>query len=461
MTTITRHTSHDSFCRQIPDVGVVLADDDGYDQARQPWNVAVDQRPAAVVYPTTAAQIAAVVRAADDVGLRVAPQGTGHNAGPLPGLDDVVLLRTSHMRQVTIDRGRGIARVESGALWLDVTEPAGRHGFAALHGSSPDVGVAGYSLGGGIGWYARQHGLQTNSVTAVELVLADGRQVRADAEHEQELFWAVRGGSGNFGVVTALEFRLYPIRTAYAGFLAWEWNHAPEVLRRYAEWAPSAPDEVTTSVRLLQLPPIPDIPEPMRGRQLVMIDGAVLGDDDGAQRVIAPLRELRPEVDTFGQISAPALVRLHMDPEGPTPVIGNSSVLGGLPESGIDALLSVAGPGSGTSLLIAAELRQLGGALARTDPAGGALPRLDGEYALFTCGIAPTSDAAAAAIADTQRVVAALAPYANGRKYLNFVEHRTDPRAGYDPRTWNRLREIRAAVDPNGLFVANHPVPRA
>ena len=136
-------------------------------------------------------------------------------------------------------------------------------------------------------------------------------------------------------------------------------------------------------------------------------------------------------------------------------------MLGVLPESGIDALLSVAGPGSGTSLLVAAELRQLGGALARNDAAGGALPRLDGQYVLFTCGIAPTPGAAATAIADTERVVAAMTPYADKRQYLNFVEHPTDPSAGYDPQIWNRLREIRAAVDPNGLFVANHPVPPA
>src|SRR5262249_1530904 len=161
----------------------------------------------------------------------------------------------------------------------------------------PDVGVAGYSLGGGMGWYARQLGLQTNSVTAIELVTADGSLVRATAETEPELFWALRGGGGNFGVATALEFALYPTTSAYAGLLAWDWHRWEGVLRRYVDWTASAPDSVPTSLRLMQLPPLPMLPEPVRGRQLIVIDGAVLGD--APEPVIAALRELRPEIDTF------------------------------------------------------------------------------------------------------------------------------------------------------------------
>ncbi len=201
---------------------VHLPGDPGYDAARVPWNVAVQQRPAAVVYPASADEVVEVVRAASAAGLRVAPQGTGHNAGPLGDLADTVLVRTSAMREVTVDAASRTARVGAGALWIDVVEAVAPFGLAALHGSSPDVGVVGYSLGGGIGWYARALGMATNSVTAVELVTADGRLVRADAEHEPDLFWAVRGGGGNFGVVTAMEFRLYPIETAFAGMLVWD-----------------------------------------------------------------------------------------------------------------------------------------------------------------------------------------------------------------------------------------------
>jgi FAD/FMN-containing dehydrogenase len=271
---------------------VHLPGDPGYDAARMPWNVAVDQRPAAVAYPADASEVAAVVRAAASAGLRIAAQGTGHNAGPLASrLDDVVLLRTAAMTGVAIDTDARIARVNAGALWLDAVDAAAPHSLAALHGSSPDVGIVGYSLGGGMGWYARTLGLQANSITAAELVTADGSLVRVDAEHETDLFWAMRGGGGNFGVVTALEFRLYPISSAYAGMLAFDWAYAEPVLRRWADWAAEAPDAVTTSFRLLQLPPMPEIPEQFRGRQLAVIDGAVLADDERADGIHPPHRE--------------------------------------------------------------------------------------------------------------------------------------------------------------------------
>jgi FAD/FMN-containing dehydrogenase len=439
---------------------ILLPGEEGYDAARAPWAVNADLRPAAVAQPRDAAQVQLIVRAAAGLGLRIAPQGTGHHAHAMPrSLDDVVLLRTNMMNRVSIDPDRRIARAESGAVWLDVVEPAGRHGLAALHGSSPDVGVAGYSLGGGIGWYARKLGMATNSLTAVELVTASGELVRADAEHEPELFWALRGGGGNFGVVTALEFALFPITTAYAGMMVWDCRHAERVLRRYAEWAPEAADEVTTSLRLLQVPPIPEMPEFVRGRQVVAIDGAVLADDETAERILAPLRELGPEIDFFGRKPAPELVRLHMDPEGPTPTISESAMLGWLAPSGVDALLGVAGPDSGSSLLVAAELRQLGGALGRAHPGAGALPRLEGSFALLALGMPNPMADEERTRADARRVVTAMAPYANGRSYLNFVEKHGNAGTGYDPRTWDRLRAVRRQYDPAGLFVANHQIP--
>jgi FAD/FMN-containing dehydrogenase len=208
--------------------------DPGYDAARMPWNVAVDLRPAAVAFPTSAADVQEIVSAAAAAGLRVAPLSTGHNAAPLCALDDVVLVRTSAMRGVTVDPAARTARVEAGAIWEDVVEAAAPHGLAALHGSSPDVGVAGYSLGGGIAWYSRKLGLQANSVTAIEIVLADGSLTRVDDVHEDALFWALRGGGGSFGVVTALEFDLYPIETAYAGMLIWDRCDAEKALRGWA-----------------------------------------------------------------------------------------------------------------------------------------------------------------------------------------------------------------------------------
>ena len=438
-----------------------LPGDAAYDAARVPWNVAIDLRPAAVAVPRDVAEVQRVVRAAVAADLRIAPQSTGHNAGPLvaQGLDDVVVLRTSAMTDVQVDPVRRVARVEGGALWVHATEAAGDHGLAALHGSSPDVGIAGYSLGGGIGWYARKLGLATNSLLAVELVTADGEHVRADDTRNRELFWALRGGGGSFGVVTALEFRLYDIPTAHAGMLVWDLALAEPVLRRWVDWTAGAPDEVTTSFRVLNLPPLPDIPAPLRGRSVVVVDGAVLDTDSRAEEVLADLRSVTPEIDTFARVPARSLVRLHMDPEGPTPTVSDSTVLTELPDDGIEAFLSEVGPGSSSSLLLA-ELAQLGGALGRDHDGGGALKRLDGAFVAFGAAIAAGPELAAQGQHDAHRLTKVLSPWRNGRSYLNFAETAVDPRSGYDERAWLQLKGIRSAVDPHGTFVGNHRIPR-
>jgi FAD/FMN-containing dehydrogenase len=455
--TVRRATSLAGLC----DGAVHLPGDAAYESARLPWNVAVDQRPAAVALPSSVAHVQQVVLAAADAGLRVAPQSTGHNAGPLvaQGLEDVVLVRTERMRQVTIDPVRRIARAEGGAVWLVATEPAADHGLAALHGSSPDVGIAGYTLGGGIGWYARKLGLASNSVTAVELVTADGEHVRADASENRELFWALRGGGGSFGVVTALEFRLHPIESAYAGMLVWDRDHAERVLRRWADWAPEAPESVTTALRFLNLPPLPDIPEPLRGRSVVVIDGAVLDCDAEARSILGLLRGLGPEIDTFDRVPARALPRLHMDPEGPTPAVSDATLLGELTDSTIDTLLEEVGPGSTTSLL-STELRQLGGALGRAPEGHGALGSIDAAYGVFAVAVAATPEMAMQGQLDAHQVTAALEPWSTGRSYLNFAENSVDPRTGYDESAWLQLKGIRSAYDPEDRFVANHRVPR-
>lgn len=438
---------------------VHLPGDEGYDAARAPWNLAFDQRPAAVAYPANADEVSEVVRIAGNAGLRVAPQATGHNAGPLGDLSDCVLLRTSAMTGVTIDAENKIARVGAGVLWLDVTEAAAEHGLAALHGSSPDVSVVGYSLGGGIGWYARQLGMATNSITAVELVLGDGTQLRASEQDNPDVFWAIRGGGGNFGIVTAMEFQLFDIATAYAGMLMWDQEHIAKVLPVWAKWTETAPDCVTTSFRALNLPPLPELPEFIRGRSLVVIDGAVLAEDAEAEQVIAELRALEPELDTFARVPAASLTRLHMDPEGPTPGVSSSTILAELPDEAIETYLRYAGPRSGSTLL-AAELRQLGGALGRPAEGAGALPMLDGKFILFGVAIAMTPEMGAQGHADAMRLVNAMSTYSSGRDYLNFAENQVDVRKSFPLETWKRLKGIRSAVDPSGRIRANHPIPR-
>jgi FAD/FMN-containing dehydrogenase len=409
--------------------------------------------------PRTAEEVATVVQAAATLGLRVAPQGTGHGAAPLAArsLSDVVLLRTTELTDVSVDPDAGTVRVGSGTVWQDVVEAAAPHGLAVLHGSSPDVGVAGYALGGGIGWYSRKHGLTANSITAVEIVTADGALVRADAGNNPDLFWAVRGGGGSFGVVTALELRLLPIADAYAGMLLWELEHAEPVLREWADWAATAPDEVTTSFRVMRFPPMPELPDFLRGREIVVVDGAVLGDDAFGEAQLARLRALHPEMDTFARVPAASLSRLHMDPEGPTPAVGGSAMVARLDDAAISAFLEAVGPGATTSLLFG-ELRQLGGALARTAEGAGVVSRLDAEFVAFFVAIAATPELAAAGEASTDRALAALAPHLTGGQYLNFSERAVDPRTGYDTSVWERLRAVRASVDPAGVLAANHPI---
>ncbi|RKQ87628.1 FAD/FMN-containing dehydrogenase [Solirubrobacter pauli] len=432
---------------------VALPGDDGYDAARSGFNLALDQRPAAVAYPADATEVAEVVAAARAQGLRVAGQATGHNAGPLGDLSGTVLVKTSGMRGVEIDAAGRIARTEAGALWEDVVDAAAPHGLIALHGSSPTVSVTGYSLGGGMGWLARSHGLQANSVTAIELVTADGEHVRTDAQHDPELFWALRGGGGNFGIVTALEFRLYPLREIYAGFMLWDWSQAERVLTAYADWARTAPDDVTTSLRLMQLPPIEALPEFLRGRNVVMIDGAVQGDP----ATLAPLRALGPEIDTFAMVPAPALARLHQDPEDPMPMTADTALVESLPVEAIAELVTLAGPGSGSPLDVV-ELRQCGGALRRATPGHGAAAGVDAAFVLFMGGLVLDAEMAAAKRQRIFEIKAALAPWTNRGHYLNFAEDRVDLSETFPTDAWARLRAVKERMDPDNVIHANHAI---
>jgi FAD/FMN-containing dehydrogenase len=432
---------------------VHLPGDPSYDMARSPWNIGLTDHPAAVVYPAFPDEVAEVLRAAAAAGLRVAVQGTGHGAPPLQGrLADAVLLRTAAMSELSVDSDRRSVRAGAGVLWGDLTTAAGRHGLAALHPSSPDVGVAGYSLGGGIGWYARRFGLQCNSVTAVELVLADGTAVRATADSEPDLFWALRGGAAPLGVVTALEFDLVPLETVVAGYLVWDWTEVERVLPAWVAWCADAPDEATTSFRLVDVPPDELIPAELHGRRLAMIDGAVLGDDAFAADILAPLRALAPEFDTVERVAADTLPRLHLDPEGPTPAYASSTLVSGLPDAAVAAVVDAAGPRSGTRLA-AAELRQLGGALGRPHPGGGALDHLDGGFLALGLGLGEFANEVRQ---DAARFLAAVAPWATGRQYLPMLDERTDTRKVFPPGVHARLSAIRRAVDPDGLFVAPH-----
>jgi hypothetical protein len=434
---------------------VHLPGDPGWDMASSPWNLQVQHHPAAVAYPASPSEVADVLRAARGAGLQVAPQGTGHGAAPLDGqLGASVLLHTAGLNELSIDASRRTARVGAGVLWGDLAEAAGEHGLVGLHPSAPDVGVVGFSISGGIGWYARRLGLQCHSVTAAEVVLADGSIVRATADEEPELFWGLRGGGMPLGVVTALEFDLYPLDTVVAGFMVWDRTRMDEVLPAWSAWCAAAPEAATTSLRLLTAPPMPQIPAELHWRNLVVIDGAVLGSDEEAAEILAPLRALGPWFDTVARVPAQSLVRLHLDPEGPTPGYASSRLMSGLPDDAIAELLAIAGPDAVDGPDIT-EFRQLGGALQRPNE-GGALSSLDGEFLALGIGLRPEPSEWDGARERANRLLDALLPWQTGREYLPMLDDRSDTRKGFPPEVHTRLSALRAAVDPQRLFVGPH-----
>ena len=428
-----------------------------WDLARRAWNLAADQRPALVAIPADAADVLAVMAYARASGLKVAPQGTGHNAAAIASLEDTILVSTQRMRGVEIDPVAQTARVQAGTLWLEVTEAATPYGLFPLSGSSPDVGVVGYTLGGGLSWLARKHGLAANHVTAIELVTPDGELLRATAEDHAELFWALRGGGGNFGVVTAMEFRLFPYGEVYAGMMLWPYERHAELLRAWHAWTRSAPEEVTTSFRIFHFPPLPELPPFLSGRSVVVVDGAYAGGAEEGAAAVAALRALEPEMDTWAPSSPAVLSRIHMDPEEPIPYLGTGALLGELDD---DALAAFAAPLQPGGPVLFGELRHLGGAAGRVPAGAGAAGRLDGEYLMFGAALIMGPESAAAAEAGLERFKAALAAYETGKDYLNFVEHPTDTSRFYADEDYARLRAIRAAVDPDERMVGNHPMPQ-
>ena len=459
MTTIQTSTTLQTLRRSLKGA-VIEPDGSGWDAATQAFNLAFTQRPELVAVPADEQDVVTIVEFARANGLQVAPQRTGHNAEPLGAMDGVILVKTDELRGVEIDVERRVARVRSGSKWAEVVPRASDLGLAALHGSTPDVSVAGYSLGGGVGWYARKLGLSTNSVVAIELVTADGRLRRVDHDNDAELFWALRGGGGNFGVVTALEVQLYSIPEIYAGVLFFPWERSAEVLHAWNAWTSTVPDEVTSVGRILQFPPLPELPEPLRGQKFVVVEAVYMGDEASGAELLRPLRELGPAMDTFAMVPPVGISELHMDPPEPVPYTGEGQMLGLLPEAAVDAFVAAAGPESG-SPLVSAEIRHLGGALFRSADHHGALATFDAAYLTFGLGMVLDEETYRANRAQLAKLAQAFEPYDTGRQYLNFTEEGTDPARFYRPEAYRRLRAVKADVDPENVFRANHPIPAA
>jgi Berberine and berberine like len=309
----------------------------------------------------------------------------------------------------------------------------------------------------GLGWLARRYGLAANSVVAVELVTADGRLVRADRDNEADLFWAVRGGGGSFGIVTALEFALYPVSEVYAGALFFPYERAAEILEAWRTWVGGTPNELTSVGRLMQFPPMPQVPEPVRGKSFAIVEAAFIGSEEDGAELLRPLRELGPAMDTFAVIPVQELRFLHMDPPEPVPGAGDGMNLADVTPETIDALVAVAGPGSGSPLL-SVELRQLGGAVAEGSPDQGAVGWFNAGFALFGIGMTPNPELKAVVESHVAALKEALAPWSADRSYFNFADRLMDGETLYPPETYRRLRAVKTAVDPEELFRASHPI---
>jgi hypothetical protein len=368
------------------------------------------------------------------------------------------LIKTDAMQSIVIDPRRRLARVAAGVLSQALTQDASRHALAPLVGSSPTVGVVDQTIGGGISLLSRRYGLAANRVRAIELVTADARALRADRDHEPDLFWAVRGGGGSFGVVTSMEIELLPVPKVYAGLLWYPLSRAAEVLHTWAERTRRGlPDDLTTIGRLVRIPDSPDVETPVRGKAFVVVEAIHVGEPREADHLLSGLRALRPMCDTVRPISMPALCSLHNDPVQQIAGEPDGWMLRDLPASALESLLDLVGPGTDSPLTIL-ELRHLEGAIARRDSGGGVVSSLNGRYLAIADGPAPEPASRHRVTETIESVKDVLSPWVASQAYLNLAGSSQPSPLLWDPPSLRRLRQIKEAVDPTNLIRSNHPV---
>jgi FAD/FMN-containing dehydrogenase len=437
--------------------------EEGYDEGRKAFNLNAHQHPAVVVVAEGAADVIAAVRLARDLGLGIGVLATGHGvAAPCEG---GVLINTSRMKGVRVDPEARTARVEPGALWRDVIPEAQAHGLAGLLGSTSGVSVVGYTMGGGFGWLGRKYGFNADSVREADVVTAEGELIKVSAYENADLFWGLKGGGGNFGIVTSLEFALYPLTEVYGGDLFYPVEMARGVLEFYGGWAETLPDEMTSAVAFLNIPPIPHIPEPLRGGSFIAVRGCYCGDrPEEGEGLLAPWRERfgEPVVDTFGVMPYAAMDSISMDPVDPIGAYGHSELLHQLSPEAIETLVEVAGADSGSPLILL-ELRQLGGALTRPPADLSPMGHSDSLFIMNGIGATPTPEVAQAVQANLAYVAEAVRPHASGATYVNFMDlDGATPervRAAYSPEDWERLVALKERYDPENVFRFNRNIP--
>ncbi|WP_419999536.1 FAD-binding oxidoreductase [Streptomyces boninensis] len=420
---------------------VLLPGDDGFAAATRPWNLAVDQQVPAVVEPADADDVAALVRYAARAGVPVTAQPSGH--GATAALAGAILLRPARLDELTVDPATRTARIGAGVRWERVQAEAARHGLTGLPGSSPVVTVTGYTLGGGLSWFGRAHGWAADSVLAFEVVGADGVRARVTAADDPELFWALRGGGGDFALVTALELRLHPAPELYGGRRLWPARQAAEVLAAFRTITATAPRELTVWADLLSFPGAPP---------MVAIDATYLGAAAEARDLLAPLDAIGDAIsDTRGPLPLPELGSITAEPTTPGPGSSRGELLTEVDDFTVKTLLS-----EPIDPLLSVQLRHLGGAFAdASDSPHGALAE---PYALYLFGVPDTEGKATAIRARQQSLVTSLGDRVTGRKPFTYLTAGETPGAAFTPEVLDRLRALKRDRDPQGVIRSNFPV---
>jgi FAD/FMN-containing dehydrogenase len=437
---------------------VVLPTSPGYETARRIWNGAIDRHPACIARCTGAADVVAAVRFARDHDLEIAVRGGGHNVAGTALCDHGLVIDLSEMRAVSVDPAGRTAWVQGGALWGDVDHETQAHGLATTGGIIGHTGVAGLTLGGGIGLLMRKHGLAVDNLLAAEVVTAEGRVIRASADEHPDLFWALRGGGGNFGVVTAFRFSLHPVGpTVLAGLLFWAAEDTADVLRFYRDFAARAPDELGTVVRLGTVPPLPDIPAGLHWRPAIAVACCYAGAVDDGERALRDLRRFgTPLVDLL----APSRYAAFQGGMDDTVLHGwhyywKATNLAGLSDAAIAVIADHAyAAGSARSY---AAMFHMGGAVARVPHDGTAYAGRDVAHNIIIDAVWLPDEDAAAEIAWARRFLQALEPHRAG-VYVNFLDADDDSRRvreAYGERIYRRLAEIKSTYDPENVFHHN------
>jgi hypothetical protein len=435
---------------------LVTRDDPDYHAVRLGWIVNVDQRPAAVLEVAHVADVVEAVRWAADHGVAVTAQPNGHGARTT--VDDTLLLRTRALGGVEVDQTRGTVTVGAGVKWGELCAALDGTSMMALTGSSPDPTVVGLVLGGGASWFTRLHGFTANSVVSLDLVDAAGELVHVTRATDPELFWALRGGGGDFGIVVRMELALFEAPELYGGQLMWSVEHAPEVLRAFRDLALVAPRQLSIWALVIHFPPLPDVPEPLRGKSFVTVAATYVGSAQMAEILLWSLREAAPvAMDLMRPLQPSEVGDVAQEPTDPMPALEHSLLLTALDDEAIDALLAVVADPRRCPLMIT-QIRGLGGAFADDNTAGGAVRPVTEPFQLLAIGIPAVPELAEAIPHAFAALDAALARLASGRRMPNFTGAHQPDTAGYDADRLERLRVIKRERDPRGVIRSNKPV---